>query len=212
MSDSVQRRWKVLSLVLFLGLIVSLTWNVYSTFFVGSTSEAANVPFEFSFAWSNGSQRIVNGTFRLSLKMWLSGENLTMMITANDDEFDGGDYVGLVFDTNQNGYVDFSDESYGLFACNRTGPSDLGEDGLLAWAQVPSRLGPQNVTYDPLAGYTFVVQFPFPWYSRQWNPAQVIRNGTYNQLHICYFDMGAEEKGQRGAVFARFAFYTKEAE
>jgi hypothetical protein len=69
MSDFVQRKWKVLSLVLLLGLIVSLTWNVYSTFFAGSTVEVAHVPLEFSFAWSNDSQRIVNGTFRLSLKM-----------------------------------------------------------------------------------------------------------------------------------------------
>jgi len=211
-SDSGQRRWKILSLVLLLGLIASLTWNVYSTFFINSSNEAANVPLEFSFAWSNESQRIVNDTFRLSLKIWLNGENLTMIITANDDEFDAGDYVGLVFDTDQNGYIDLGDESYGLFACNRTGPSDLGEDGLLAWAQVPSRPGPQNVTYVPLIGYTFVVQFPFPWYSRQWNPAQVIRNGTYNQLHVCYFDQGAELKGQRGAVFARFAFYMNEVQ
>jgi hypothetical protein len=135
-----------------------------------------------------------------------------MMITANDDEFDGGDYVGLVFDTNQNGYVDLGDESYGLFACNRTRPSILCEDGTFGWAQVLGNLGPQNVTYDPNTGYTYVVQFPFylggiHW----WNPAQVIRNGTDNQLHICFFDQGAEEKGQNW-VFTRFAFHTKEAE
>lgn len=206
MPDSGQKRWKVLSLVLLLGLILSLYWNVYSAIFAGSTTEGANAPLEFTFAWSNDSQRIINGTFRLSLKMWLNGENLTMVIKANDDEFDYGDYVGLVFDTNQNGYVDLGDESYGLFADNKTAPSDLGEDGLLAWAQVPARPGPHNATYDPLTGYTFFVQFPFPWYSREWNPAQVITKGRYNQLHICYFDVRAEEKGQAGGVFARFTF------
>ena len=204
MSDSVQRRWKVLSLVLLLGLIVSLTWNVYSTFFVLPTESHA--PFEFNLTWSSDSQQIVNGSFRLGIKMWIDGDNVTMVITANDDDYNDWDYVGLAFDINQNGYIDVTEESFGTFACNKTGPSHLTEWGWLAFAQVRSKLGPQNVTFDSDGGYVFAVQFPFSD-SFSYDPAKAIKEGS-NQLHICFADQGAIDKGKIGYyVFGRVVFF-----
>lgn len=211
MSDSGKKRWKVLSLVLLLALAVSLSINVYSAFFAEPVLKVTSAPFEFTFTWGPESQRIINGTFRLSVKMWLDGENVTMVVTANDDEFDMGDYVGLVFDTNQNGYIDHGDEPYGLFAGNKTQPSSLSEYGMLGFAQVLGRPGPHNVTFDPDLGYTFNIIFPYYWQgSLYWDPSQAIRNGTHNQLHVCYFDYAGEGNWPGNWVFTRFAFHANE--
>jgi hypothetical protein len=200
-------------LVLLSALIVSLALNVYLTFFNASVRQDTGAPFEFDFAWGRESQMIVNDTFRLSIKMWLKADNLTMVITANDNEYDTYDYVGLVFDTNGNGYIDQGDDSYGLYACNRTVESILCEHGFLGFTQGMEVRGPQNVSFDPYAGYTFRIEFPFyyptkleePWY----DPATAIKNGT-NPLHICFYDYNATFSMSPCAtqgVFSRFTFY-----
>jgi hypothetical protein len=208
--DSGQKRWVVLSLVLAIALGTLLGFALYSGFYV---SQESSETVDLAFSWGPERQRIVNGTFRLEVSMNITGENMTMVIRANDDDYDEYDYLGLVFDTNGNGLIDHGDEPYGLYANNLTGPTILTDYGFLGWAQVRPIRGPQNVTFSPDAGYTFVVQFPFfhpgsltdqPWF----DPASTIRRGVDNPLHICFHDdsyycAAAHSSG----VFARFAFY-----
>jgi hypothetical protein len=197
--------WELLAIILAGLLAISFVFNVYFASF-RFTSETY-IPFGFSFEWGPESQNIVNGTFRLGVKMWIDGDNVTMVIDANDDDYEDWDYVGLVFDTNQNGYVDLSDESFALFAFNGTVKSHLANHGFLAFVQLPPESGPQNVTFSPVSGYVFAVQFPFTTYRFNWNPAQAIKQG-HNQLHICFYDQNAEMMDIGGSgVFTRFVFY-----
>jgi hypothetical protein len=193
-------------------LVVSLALNVYSTFFNAPVTQETSAPYEFDFTWGHESQKIVNDTFRLSIKMWLKAENLTMVITANDNEYDEYDYIGLVFDTNQNGYIDVQDQSYGLWASNRTVASALFEHGFLGFTQGMEVRGPQNVSFDARTGYTFNIEFPSyyptkleePWY----DPARAIKNGI-NPLHVCFYDDNATwsiSPNEIQGVFSRFVF------
>ena len=202
------RKWQVLSLVLVALLGISLGFNFYEAFYVSRGGQ--NEMMDFTFSWGPDRQKIVNGTFRLGVSMTVTGSNVTMVVTANDDEYDDYDYVGLVFDTNQNGHIDLNDEPYGLWVNNYTAHSSLLEGGLLGWFEdIPVR-GPQNVTFDKSSGYTFNIEFPFyypsnpnkPWY----DPAAVIKNGL-NQLHVCFYDYNISQTaaGMEG-VFARFNF------
>lgn len=165
---------------------------------------------DFTFSWGPDRQNIVNGTFRLGISMKVVGDNVTMVVTANDNEYEPYDYVGLVFDTNQNGYIDLNDEPYGLWANNYTAHSTLLEGGFIGWYEDTPVRGPQNVTFDKSSGYAFNIEFPFyyptnlnkPWF----DPAASIKNGS-NQLHVCFYDynMSQTRAGMDG-VFTRFNF------
>ena len=204
LAGSGHGRLVVLSVFLMLGLAVSLGFNV---FLVLSRQETEVAPeSEFVFSWGRSSQRIVNGTFVLTLRMWLSGDNLTVIATANDDEYDRFDYLGLVFDTNQNGYIDTCDEPYGLWADNMTVISHLWNHGFLSFTQGRPTIGPQKVTFQSASGYTFNVEFPYYFYGTQlWDPYRSINNGL-NQMHVIFYDDNASMAGQMGAVFGRFSF------
>lgn len=204
MPDS-RRMWKVLSLVLLSALIVSLALNVYQAFFA-STTVKSEAPFEFDFTWSLGTQEIINGTFRIRVKMWIDGDNVTMIFTANDDDYNDWDYIGIVFDTNQNGYIDLSDEPFVMFANNDTHESLLGEYGELGFPSTSSEPGPQNVTFQPESGYVFAVQFPF-LNNIRYDPGKTVKEGQ-NQLQVCFKDQDAEDHMKIGNVaFARLSFY-----
>jgi hypothetical protein len=190
------------------GLAVSLAINVFSALSRQGTEVAPQS--EFVFSWDSTTQRIVNRTFVLTLKMWLDNQNLTLVATANDDEYDWFDYLGLVFDTNQNGHIDTGDQAIGLWASNYTVTSHLQEFGLFSFSQGIPVLGPQDVTFDASKGYTFTVHFPFyyptrldtPWF----DPGASLVDGM-NQLHMCFYDDNASQtsRGQAG-VFSRFSF------
>lgn len=200
-------KWKILSISLMIALGVSLGINVYSA--LSGHGTQSNGPLEFTFTWGSNAQKIVNGTFVLTLKISPDAQNLTLVATANDDEYDQFDYLGLVFDTNQNGHIDISDQAIGLWADNFTVKSDLQEYGLLAFSQAIPVRGPQNVTFDASTGYTFTVDFPFfyptkpeePWF----DPGMALVQGM-NQLHVCFYDDNATELGQMNGVFSRFSF------
>jgi hypothetical protein len=195
---------ELLAIVLAGLLAISFVFNVYFASF--RFASETYIPFGFSFEWGPESQSIVNGTFRLGVKMWIDGDNVTMVIDANDDDYEDWDYVGLVFDTSKNGYIDLSDESFALFANNGTNKSHLANHGFLAFVQTSPEFGPQNVTFSR-AGYVFTVQFPFTTYYFNWNPAQAIKQGS-NQLHVCFYDYNALMAGRLGCgVFTRFVFY-----
>ncbi len=205
------QRWQVLSLVLVGMLGVSLGFNFYEAFYASRGGQ--NEMMDFTFSWGPDKQKIVNGTFRLGVSMTVTGDNVMMVVRANDDEYDDYDYVGLVFDTNGNGYIDAGDEPYGLYANNLTGPTILTDHGFLGWAQVRPIRGPQNVTFSPDAGYTFVVQFPFfrpgslsnqPWF----DPVTALRKGMDNPLHVCFHDESYDCSGANSSgVSTRFTFY-----
>lgn len=171
---------------------------------------SANDTMKFTFTWGPDTQKIIQGTFRLEVTLRLEGENLSMTIKANDDEY-GSDYIGLVFDINQNGYIDTGDESYGLFADNTTlTPSFLTEYGFLGFPMYPPEPGPQKVTFNPKTGYTFAVQFPWvDQHGEEWNPARVLKRGDShtgrNPLHVCFYDSDG------GYVFVQFQFYILES-
>ncbi len=113
-----------------------------------SSDGDASGQMNFTFTWGPDSQNIVHGEFRPEIRMRWYGDNLSMMITANDDDYEEPDYIGLVFDINQDDHIDVHDESYALYADNMTQPSILTEQGFLCFALTPPRLGPQKVSFD----------------------------------------------------------------
>lgn len=203
------RKWQLFSLVLATALITSISLNIYQNFSGsngasnGNPNNEKNTPMNFIFTWGPDTQKIVQGTFVLKIWLTLDGENLTMIIKANDDDYSQWDYIGLVFDTNQNGSIDAGltgDESYGLFADNYTIPvSQLLNSGYLKFLVYCIELGPHRVSFTD-EGYIFTIQFPF----RNWNPASLIKNGN-NPLHICYYDHDVQKY-----VFVRFSFFVAE--
>ena len=201
--------WKLLSVLLMFGLAVSLAINVFYAFPSQRIEVAPQSQFVFS--WDSNSQKIVNETFVLTLKMRLDNSNLTIVATANDDEYDQFDYLGLVFDTNQNGYIDTNDEPYGLWADNMTTISHLWSHGFLSFTQGKPIKGPQNVTFQSSVGYTFKVEFPYYFYGTDlWDPYLLIKNGL-NQMHVIFYDDNASEiYSAMEGVFSTFSFeFTK---
>lgn len=176
-----------------IALLVSVVFIIFN-FSQGNQKETASL----SFSWGPDKQRIMNGTFRLEISMNFAGDNMTMVIKANDDDYDEYDYVGLVFDMDGNG-IDLGDESYGLYANNLTGPTILTAYGFLGWAQVRPTRGPQNVTFSPDTGYTFVLQLA---------SLNFLRRGFNNDLHVCFHDDSyACAAAHSDGVYTRFAFY-----
>jgi len=169
----------------------------------------------FVFTWGPGAQRIVNGTFRLEIMFRLErrvgspANHLCMVINANDDEYNKYDYLGLVFDTNQNGYIDLEDKSYGMCVDNKTTESHLLSGGFLGWSwRLPIR-GPHIVLFEPDTGYTFIINFPYQGYG-DWDPGSVLKKGQDNPLHVCFYDFDAEGFLMPG-VYVRFLFRIPES-
>jgi len=211
------RKWQILCLILTIALIFSVSLNIYQRFYASNdgsggnpaSNENASEEMNFTFTWIPDAQRIVQGVFRLEIRMRWYGENLSIVITANDDDYNEWDYIGLVFDTNQDHHLDFHDTSYALLANNKTIPSFLVDHGFLCFAQTMPRLGPQEVSFNPDSGYTFTVQFPcsdeIGW---EWNPMQSLKKGDDNPLHVCFHD--EDVRGYTMGVFIRFLFYLPE--
>lgn len=103
----------------------------FATFYVAFISVALagslyanslNSPKAFAFTWTKEEQDIVNGTLRLGISFDWKGENLTIIAKINDDKLGFGGYLGLVFDRNGNGEIDYweTDEPYMLLSDNGT--------------------------------------------------------------------------------------------
>lgn len=211
------RTWQLLCLILTIALIFSVSLNIYQSFDAsndgsdGNPSSNSNASEEMNFTFTGGSdsQKIVQGEFRLEIRMRWYGENLSMVITANDDDYEEWDYIGLVFDTNQDGHIDIHDTSYALLANNLTIPSVLLEHGFLGFAQIAPRSGPQKVSFSPDTSHTFTVQFPCSdGYGGEWNPAQSLKKANDNSLHLCFHDKDVADYTM--GVFIRFLFYLPE--
>ena len=165
----------------------------------------------FSFTWGSDTQKIVPGDFHLKVYMrWgnetigtMTTETLTIYIEANDDDFEGWDYVGIVFDTNQDGYIDIRDDSIVLFANNMTQPSFLIDHGFLAFAECMPIRGPHRVSFNVETGYIFSIKFPPGGHTAK-NPIQSIKDASRSPIHICFYD------NDLAMVFVRFSFQIPE--
>jgi hypothetical protein len=159
----------------------------------------------FTFLWGSDTQRIVQGEFQLDICLrWNNNRNTVtkIVIMVNDDDYNAGDYVGLVFDTNKNGYIDSYDISRGLFANNMTQPSILTDSGFLCFAECIPTEGLQVVSFDPDQGYVFTIPPTNP--VNLWFPMDSINIGSNNRLHVCFYDRDG------GSIFTRFLFYIPE--
>lgn len=153
---------------------------------------------DFIFEWSTDEQVIVNGPLRIELTFDWQPENLSMIVTVNDDEYHEWDYLGVVFDKNHNGILDskterksgvtwnfsYADEPYALYADNKTrsqGTSALSaRDGGLVWPYIPSFPSRYHTcTFDEETGYTFKITL-----SRQ-----DINVEPPTPVHICFEDI-----------------------
>jgi len=169
-----------------------------------STSTSTNSTWmNFTFSWGSDTQRIVQGEFQLKLSMKLYDDRITiMMIRVNDDDYNAVDYVGFVFDTNQNGHIDLNDISMGLFADNMTQPSILMDNGFLTFAECIPIQSPHIVSFDADQGYVFTIPCTSP--ENILIPTKSLSSGSNNFLHVCFYDRDL------GGVFVRFLFYIPE--
>jgi hypothetical protein len=237
------RKWQLFCLVLVVTVIVAVNVDIWQSLTasnegldgdshlnsdaseqVSSTSTETNSTFtwlNFTFTWGPESQKIVQSVFCLKISMRLTsgGDVMTLIIESNDDDRNGWDYIGLVFDTNQNGYIDRGDSPCGLFANNQTIPETaLDDEGFLWFAEIPITLGPQRVSFNSTTGYTFRISFPavilrnfHDWddydLAACWHPTLFLREEN-NALHICFHDEDSSDPLLDGGefVFARFSF------
>jgi hypothetical protein len=209
------RKWQLFSLVLAIALMVSISFNIYQNLSGsncasnGNPNNEENTPMNFTFTWGPETQDIINGTVHLEMSLrWGVVPNsshrwLSMMVKINDDDYNPCDYLGIVFDSNENGVIDLgsADDPFGLWTNNMTAPSVLLENGFLCFAQCMPTLGPHTCTFEPDTGYMFSIFFPsLPSEGPPPNPAEVLREGCENSLHVCFNDANG------GRVFVRFAF------
>ena len=175
----------------------------------------------FTFTWGPGSQKIVQGTLCLNFNIcfYTTGSgiyttrHLLMIVEVNDDEYNGWDYVGIVFDRNQNGYIDTSDYgAFQFFASNMTPPGGvfLAEVGFLGYPEWPLISGFHEASFNITSGYTFYIDFPVK--SADWPPYSWLTKEGKNPLHICFKDSDSRNPPHMSAeyVFVRFSFYIPE--
>lgn len=174
----------------------------------------------FTFTWGSGTQSIVDGTLTMRIllePLYGSADisdnccSLLIAVRINDDEYNPEDYVGIVFDRNENGMIDsgnalcgYADIPLALFANNTTLPSFLANNGLLC--PMPIELGTMpyeprpasllwGCTFKPEIGYTFLLAPCFI--------STVLKAGA-NVMHVCFWD----ENG--GGFYSRFSFQLKD--
>jgi len=167
----------------------------------------------FTFTWGMGTQSIVNGTLTMRIllePLYGSADisdnccSLLIAVRINDDEYNPEDYVGIVFDRNENGMIDSGNGLYGLadfpfvlFADNITSLSFLANNGFLYGTYYEPRPAPLlwGCTFKPEIGYTFLLAPCFV--------STALKAGA-NVMHVCFWD----ENG--GGVYTRFTFQLKD--
>lgn len=218
------RKWQLLCLVLAVVLIISIGFNIYQSFNASANSDDSEwnpLPYggagwqtnstftwlNFTFTWGSDAQKIVQGEFSLKVSIGFYihyysvygavAKGMLILIEANDDDYNEWDYIGLVFDTNQNGYIDSHDSPIALYANNMTQPAVLYTDGFLGFAEMLPIRSPHHVEFNSGRGYAFSFHFPSGEYG-------YLKEKSGNPLHICYFD---EAASRQGSVYVRFQFY-----
>lgn len=205
-------KWQLFCLVLAIALATSISFNIFQSF-NASNEGCGNSPFgdvsgqmNFTFTWA-GAQKIVNGTFKIDVFVWfqnftwndITTETFNILVKVYDDDYSPNDCLGLVFDMNHNGKIDFGikDEPIVLYADNTTviNPS-LHPAGFLGVPEMP-REKIFTCTYDTDEGYTFG-----PYRLAAGNVMRQIGDiPAYIPIHICF-------RESRGKVSFNFWVYT----
>jgi hypothetical protein len=106
-----EKRMTILAIALGIVLAVSLSYNGYLHY----TQRQNNSNHTFNFWWSAQEQNITsgNGIFWMNFTFKTVGENLSITVSANDDEETRGAALVMVFDRNRNGKIDYDVSDYG---------------------------------------------------------------------------------------------------
>lgn len=169
--------------ILPIALSILLGFGVYQFFYASSLHAPESVIRSYVFYLHN--DYIRNGTsVRIEILFDWQAENLSTTVTVNDDEYNEWDYVGLVFDVNKNGKIDYGydDEPCIVHANNLTRTRKgvfLQEHGLLNWVMIdPMPSSFHTCTFVEGIGYTFKICLP----------RQVIGVEPPMPMHICFVD------------------------
>ena len=186
--------WRFLAIAFGVGLAFSIFLNIYQYF-------SSYPSGDFVFEWSSEEQDIVDGILRIEASFnWENeSEELYITVRVNDDDYFGGDYIGLVFDKNNNWDV-LDDQAYVLFANNMSyywGKSVvfLGRYGRFDWATVPPRPSPfHTCTFNNKTGYTFKISFP----------KETINFHLPMRIHLTFLDLPAPKSYIHRWVWVQF--------
>lgn len=154
----------------------------------------------FTFTWGPDKQKIVNGDFFLNIDfgfreitatskndpsmLFYVSHDLIIVVEANDDDYNPSDYVGFVFDTNHDSYLDYCDIAYLASADNSSLHALLDDSGFLAVSQ--PWLSCHEAVFDPSRGYTFV--YCPSGIQSDMDPADTLKEGEPNLAHVCFYD------------------------
>jgi hypothetical protein len=162
-----ERKVKILVVVLVACLAVSLFFNGYQ--FLKTSKSSTSKTFVYEWAYGTGvvlgQQQITNETLRLELAVEWGEETLDIVATINDDDY-GDDSLGLAFDRNGNGVIDIgmSDKPYPLSVYNYTTYHDneICKDGRIYCGIeiIPSTSTYHSCTFMEGVGYKFNIRIP----------------------------------------------------
>lgn len=153
----------------------------------------------FTFTWGPDKQKIVNGDFFLNIdfgfreitvtskndpSMFYVSHDLIIVVEANDDDYNPSDYVGFVFDTSHDGYLDYYDTAYLASADNSSLHALLMDSGFLAVSQ--PWLSCHKAVFDPSRGYTFV--YCPSGIQSDMDLADTLKKDEPNLAHVCFYD------------------------
>lgn len=195
------RKWQILSLVLAAALAISVGFNFYQFFNSPEIRESMGdmivIPMNamnYTFTWGPEAQDIVDGTFKIEVFVWFENrtspwdntttEIFSILINVYDDDYSGGDYLGLVLDENHNGIIDYgrADRPRLLYARNSTTEAGLSYTGLVVPAQFPET-NLYACTYDPEKGYVFYGEARASEITTKFGDQK-----SYIPIHICFRD------------------------
>jgi len=177
--------WKMMLIaVLAVCLVVSLFFNGYLYYDLTRSAEHQSPTF-FSFVWSPEAQNITEGPLYINMTFERIGENLSVTIKINDDDYcvtgsggTGPDALLLWFDVNGDGYISWPGDPgstyYWLKPNNRTLFDVIVDPYNLTLGPIqPSATGYETESpfhtcvFMPEEGYIFNCTFPlkYKWFS-----------------------------------------------
>ena len=154
----------------------------------------------FIVTWSKGEQEIVDGTLRIKISFQWTNESLSVIAKINHRQ-DFGHYLGLVFDKNGNGKIDYwgSDEPYLLgrknWTCYHSSlcPPPSTPKSAYYWGEGPHLIPCRCASDSPYhtcvfqenVGYTYNISIPKSELSKV----------KANVVHIYYWSQAARDYG-----------------
>lgn len=168
----------------------------------------------FTFLWRPEEQDIVDGWLQMNASFVWDENDLYVVVKINYTILRGS-YLGLVFDRNKNGKIDYQsrdDLPYILFMDNTTytdppHPELMGGNYTLAYTSLlldgrlgmllmsSSYVGSHTCIFDPETGYTFAVKFP-----------GLMRRLNNKLAHVVFEDVERMYEVEKNFVVKRFSF------